>query len=380
MNTIFLQFANKMRIAGEDFLGLGNGFSDTFDLCNKYGDFVWFEQEHAKLSDKSEPWCLQTSPPIKTGRIFASAINIVNLFQLYVWAKNYPGIDFIIGGPIVCSKAFVLKEELPRNMMLTDQTVEEFFGFPDFYFDWKLEPPKAERIAFAYTIDTSCYWGKCTFCGPHSLCRKRVRPKLNFEFRDLDFNGGMHIRLNSPSFPPSKMVFLENLPEKDNICYNVLMRPSRAESERFASFLLQNRRHRFVVGLGIEFPSNRMLSIMNKGITTYEMIEAINLLCETSANVILTGILGFNSLEETDLTDLEFFYSQLPKKYKLILYKLKHVANKDIHATGEPENNIQIGPFYLGYTPKLDVKQIELNRLAEEIILKHASKVVNYYE
>jgi hypothetical protein len=215
MNKYFLQFANTLKLHNDSYLALGNGFSDTWDFCKQKGDLIWVKQKYTRwISSESINFCKQNNLPFNKGHVYVSSINIMNMYQIYNWAKRYPDITFIVGGPAVCTNLFTLTEKLPNNIILTKKTVEEYFEIENFSYHWKLEPPNFESdgIAFAYTIDTQCYWGKCIFCGPHAMCVKRKRKNINFEFGEILYKKKMFIRLHSPSMSIKNIRLLKHLP------------------------------------------------------------------------------------------------------------------------------------------------------------------------
>lgn len=385
-DVYFLQFANKMKIHGNDYLALGNGFSDTLDLCKERGDIVWVEQDQAHgYEEKSIKLCWKRKCPIEKGIVYVSAITLLNLYQIYIWAKTKSKVNFIVGGPAVCSSIFRLEKELPHNMVITTETVEERFGVKDFSYQWKLEPPKinSEGIAFAYTIDTQCYWSKCIFCGPHSSCTRRVRPSFNFEFKNLEYSDLVFIRLNTPSFSSKNILKLRNLPNRDNFKYNLLIRGTRNESQAMKTLIeTTGGKLKFVVGVGIEFPSDRMYSYVNKGIKLKEMIESIKTLSNLeNVTLILTAILGWNNLTDIDIVELEKFLNEIKGQNinKIILHRLRYPHNREIHNNGKVLKETRIDPFYTGYFPKLEQIQEVLNYKAR-VLFHRFQKVVDRYE
>ena len=156
-DTLFVQFYSKrITVPIQPVWGINNGFSDTYDLCKSKGDFLWVlhdsNYERIKL-------------PIKKGKIFVSASMINEIHLSYIWAKRYPDIDFIVGGPAVSSGTYT-KDSLPKNLVFTEKSVEQFFGAPDFSYEWKLELPKQVlqddlEIFYTYSITNKCYWNKC---------------------------------------------------------------------------------------------------------------------------------------------------------------------------------------------------------------------------
>lgn len=386
MNRYFLQFANKMSIHKNSFLGLGNGFSDTWDYCESIGDFIWVTQNYtSRITSRGTEECLMNKCPIENGVAYVSAINIMNMYQLYIWAKTNQNVKFIIGGPAVCTNLFSLKFPLPENMILVNESVEDFFGIDNFSYEWKLVPPKTdlEGIAFSYTIDTECYWGKCIFCGPHSSCTVRKRPENKFEFKDLNYKKDIFVRINTPSISPKQIRTLRSLPKFENIEYNLLIRGNEPESDEMEKLVKSTGgKLRFFLGVGIEFPSDRMYSYTNKGIKLNEIKRSIKKLSNLeNVTLTLTTILGWDNLIESDILELEKFLDEIKndKIQKIIIHRLKYPHMRKIHNSGKILEEVCVGPFYLGYFPKINRKQRKLNLKARKLF--HClDNVVDYYE
>ena len=232
-DTLFIQFYNKTK---GPYFDLCNGFSDTYDLCKSKGDLYWTEHE----SD-SKKWYLDETYsnrelPINKGTVYISAIYMNHLYQSYVWAKEYPNIRFLVGGPMAAERRIDVKgwnplyvtidsyNMLPSNLEITGKSVEDWFEVLNFSGKWKLDVPEFvpddSKVYFSYTLDNGCYWAKCIFCNIalHASDLFRKRKDMKFEFRDIEHNGTKIVRLNTGSITiPYIREVLPELPCRDDM-------------------------------------------------------------------------------------------------------------------------------------------------------------------
>jgi hypothetical protein len=288
-NTLFIQFFNQTKSGYYD---LSNGFSDAYDLCRSQGNFYWVEHEPDNNKWYEEATYQGRALPIKKGRVIIRASYINHLYQAYTCAKQYPDIEFTVGGPVASERCasdvgwnsvhFKVEGDLPRNLTLTGKSVEALFGQPDFSGTWKLDVPEQvpdnSRIYFSYTLENMCYWKKCPFCSiaQHAPETFRKRKKFDLEFKNLDYNGHKIVRLNTGSITPHDIrKLLPSVPVNNDIEYRFFMRTARAENKALKD-VLDSAGDCFpdcTIGFVIEFPSNRMWHYLNKGTSMEEDLK-----------------------------------------------------------------------------------------------------------
>ncbi|MBW2633674.1 MAG: hypothetical protein JRE14_06025, partial [Deltaproteobacteria bacterium] len=100
-DTLFLQFYNQIKGAYYD---LCNGYSDTYDLCRSKGDFFWTEHETDRTKWHDDTTYTSRQLPIDKGTVYISAIYVNHLYQAYMWARAYPNIKFVVGGPVAAER------------------------------------------------------------------------------------------------------------------------------------------------------------------------------------------------------------------------------------------------------------------------------------
>jgi len=389
-DTLFVQFYNKTK---GGYFDLCNGFSDTYDLCKSKGDFYWVEHEVDRKKWFLDETYANRKLPINKGTVYISAIYTNHLYQSYVWAKEYPNIRFIVGGPVAAERRIDAKgwnplyfaidsyKVLPSNLKITGKSVEGWFGVVNFSGKWKLDVPEFVpddgKIYFSYTLDNGCYWSKCIFCNIalHAKDLFRKRKDMNFEFQDIKHNGTKIVRLNTGSITiPYIREVLPALPCGDDMEYRLFMRPAKAENKALQE-ALHNRRGEFphcVLGFGIEFPSNRMLRYIDKGCNTDEILEFLSLCRSNRIRVNANLILGWDNLIEDDIREVESFMERVPEN-SITTVQLRWLfahPHTKVHDTYKGEG-ITLGPFYEGFHTEISEKQKELNKGAGDIISQY---------
>ncbi len=393
-DVLFVQFLSRSR---RGYWDLANGFSDTHDLCKTMGDFYWVPHEPESEKWYEEETYTSRELPIDRGVVYVSVSYINHLYQAYTWAKMYPKIDFVVGGPVAAARGcgteaweplyFAMREDaqLPPNLTITGQSVEKVFGVSDFSGRWCLDVPhdhvdSGDPVYISYTLDNGCYWGRCIYCNikeaPSELFRRRKR--AGFEFAELSHPGKKIIRLNTGSVTPKYIrEVLANLPVRSDLEYRTFMRCSRAENLALDDVFGRKKANppELTMGIGIEFPSDRMLAYMDKGITNDDILETLGLCGRYGIRVNGNMILGWGNLLEEDLRDMERFFGQMPEDALTSvqlrwLYAHPHTVIHEQYR-GEPEF---LGPFYLGFRAEISEGQKRLNGEAVRIIREFAPK------
>jgi hypothetical protein len=391
-DTLFLQFYNQIK---GSYFDLCNGFSDTHDLCRSKGEFYWTQHEVDGSKWYDEEIYVHRKLPISRGTVYISAVYLNHLYQSYVWAREYPHIQFVVGGPVTAERScsddawnpvyFQLAPHmsLPGNLKITGMSVEDWFHVPNFSGQWKLMIPEnvdaSSPIYFSYTLDNRCYWSKCIYCNIalHAGEHFRQRKELNFEFADVTHKGAKIVRLNTGSLTPAHIrKLLPRLPRGDDLEYRLFMRPARPENDALKDMIarIQGPLPSMTLGLGIEFPSDRMLKYAGKGFSKEEILESLAICRDHGIRANGNVMLGWNNLIKEDLDNLRDFMERVPAGSMAtiqIRWLFAHPYT-EIHETcsGEP---IHLGPFYLGFRTEVDDVQRALNREAADIIDEFSS-------
>jgi radical SAM superfamily enzyme YgiQ (UPF0313 family) len=152
------------------------------------------------------------------------------------------------------------------------------------------------------------------------------------------------------------------------------MRPAKAENEALLEVLSHwgDDIPKIMFGIGMEFPSDRMLRYTCKGFSSEEMLETLKICVTHGIRINVNFILGWNNLLEKDIEELKNFMKRMPEGSVAnvqIRWLFAHPHTK-IHDTYEGKP-IKLGPFYLGFHAKVNEEQMALNKHAGEIISEY---------
>lgn len=389
-NVLFVQFYGKWKVY-DDYhcIGVSNGFSDTYDLCNNKGDFLWVNHEcDSQLYSQDEiiERCKQSELPISKGTIYISSTTTTHQYQSYLWAKKYPNIKFIVGGPAIVTKTSIYdKDKIPKNLIFTENSVEQIFNVPDFSYEWKLKFPKEliekdQPLYPCYTITNHCYWGKCIFC-KYSVKNIRKRKNFDFQFKD-NLDKIRSIFLYAPTMPLKTLKHIIPKLPKNKLKYSMFLRTGKKENEILREILnlckngegppVENIRFQ----LGVEFPGNRMLKYMNKGTTTTNILETLNIIKEYKTRYHISFILGWPNLTNKDVDEVEQFVNKAPRfpynddpfVYARIWMLLLR-PRTPVYNMFEKNKDIFVGPFYVGNGVRLTKEQVIMNNKVRNLLL-----------
>jgi len=392
----FLQYTTLLQDEyKKDYFTLTNGFSDTYKMCKEMGEFIWMDQSSDLLYDRSELIKKFNGEefPISEGTVYISAMQVFHVYQAYKWAQNFKHVKFVVGGPAVdCGFLNFSGIVLPDNVVLTDQSVERYFDVEDFSSEWGLDVPNHivgdKDLLFTYGLDNNCYWGKCAFCKyPQQPYKNRIRKNVKFEFKHVKPGTKKHIWLQSHCLTPKRIKsIIPNLPVQDDIDYILFVRGNAAERKALES--IRDCGFDFTklkIYMGVEFPSARMLKWMNKGVTPDEFVSFLNLIGDMKINTIISYILGWNNLIESDIEEVKEFMTKLPKHNLTVqkLFLLTVGENTQLHKIFKEKETlvpITCGPFNLGYNLKINEEQQKLNERVRKIINENQYYTFDRYE
>lgn len=397
MDTLFIQFYSRVentnpRFKGHSIYEVCNGFSDTWDYCKTKGDFLWVNhgkqpRTHGHLITEN----FKTELPITKGTVYVSAYYFSQMCQIMEWAKQYPNVTFIAGGPSSNPRTFFADYRLfPNNMVLMNKTVEEYFGIPNFSYPWKLELPDEDHkmtLMYTYNIRSSCYWGKCTFCNFSQ--GSRIRKNLKFEFLDVKYDGFQRVALYNPSTTGNELKKIyADLGYKKNIRYDIFIRGNKTEREALKEILKTKKTDfpqvKFM--LGVDFPSDRMLKVMNKNATVEGILETIDIISNFPPDVTqlqFPFIAGWDNLTQQDVDDMEIFLTKLPYDKMNISFGLTMISARPytyVFDNYKKKKELHWGPFYYGYEPLISDNQIELSKQVANLLYNTGKTVFDYYK
>lgn len=380
IDTIFVQFTTRS-LHKQTGLVLSNGFSHTYKECKNLGDFVWIPAERkAKL-------------PISKGTVYVSTFFPIHMFRTVELAARYPEINFVVGGPsswVEGKGAYYLDKGLSPNVDLRRGLVEkEIFNQPGQNKTWGIELPNnlenKGSITLGYTVNRTCYWGKCAFCGPKwtgGNCKEFQNTVDHLQLPEVD--NPWKVWLYTPCLRPQFIVNeLPKLKDKSKNCvYFTHVRADTSIVQAFRKMTQGNGdlSYLFVIA-GVEFPSKSMLKRVRKGIDLNSVVSLVKTLTSHNCEVKLSFMLGWNVLTADDVDAARRFAETIHT-----------VAGKKIRANvwhlmmGSPFSRIRdINPCrikkvergtlnklaYYRYIPILDKKQHEFNQEVLNIYHQH---------
>ncbi len=367
MNNTFIQFYSYY---DQPYCAdLCNGFSQTLDLCKSLGEVLWIKFDDEKFLE-----C-----PVKQGTVYISAWYVEHLYRVYLWANENPDIKFIVGGPMANPNETKIIGDLPSNLTIINDSIEKIFNIPEFSTPWKLEIPDNIKgvINLSYTIDNLCYWGKCIFCSLNEESYRclRERKVFNYEFQNITYNDKIIVRLGSSALTPFLLKKLMNeLPTFKNLkTYRAFVRMSKGTVDAFKSIKTFPK---IMFSTGFEFPNQRMWDFVKKGYNNKTTMSFLNVIKDKNLNLYGSLILGWNNLIKQDILDLENFMKEIPlgKGDSLKTHRLYATPNSTIFKNYEVARKDVLGPFYVGFYPKINKDQIKLNQEANEIFKHYCSE------
>lgn len=389
----FLQFITSLKNEKkEEYYSLTNGFSDAYSICKEIGEFIWIDQSSDQHYDRKhliEEFDKQDQKfPISAETVYISAMQIFHIYQAYRWAQHTKDTKFVVGGPAVDSGFLNFDGvEKPLNLELSNISVEQYFGNEDFSGEWGLDvkAPKEKPILFTYSLDNYCYWGKCVFCKyPQQTCKMRIKNKPQFEFEHVAPERKKTIWLQTNCLTPKRIKqILPNLPNNENIEYIMFVRGTPAERRALEEISDITNFDRLNLYMGIEFPSDRMLSWIRKGVTCKDYIQFLKTTEKLNINMTMSYILGWDILQESDIDDVERFINQMPENnlnlQKIFLLTVAAKTELYNYCDKTKLKPITCGPFTVGYNLELNKEQALLNERVRKLILSNKYRTLDRY-
>ena len=385
----YLWIDNKWKIDDTKLMLLGNSFSHVYNECKERGDIVWVRYDVGGTVDevlsknKNIPF-----PDPSVDIAYVSAFFVSNLNQVYLWSLSYPNIDFIVGGPAV---RFINPNSIPevKNLRFSNLSLEEYFKFKEW--NWKIDIPeenvKCSRISSA-PINIQCYWNKCIFCSYNikDEVDKSYFPSIESISNLPKFNSPLTIHFNIPCLNKNMLHNLISLSEIDNesLLFGIFLRADDFIIDEMERILPKMKNlHRFKIIVGLEFPSQRMIKVINKGITLENYIRFSKLL--ESYNIYTYSVcqFGWNNLIDEDVKEAEYWIDRMSNKTIISLRQLtalhkSRLYNEDYF--NEERRHITVGKFYCGYVPILSKKQFDLNKAVVDLFFqKKMSRIIDTY-
>jgi len=308
-DTLFIQFFDELAEhnlkSGTDrnWYSLHNGFSFVSDEANP----VWVQ------IDKLSPYSRDVKLPYIAKKVYCSVFFWNEINVVMEWALQYPEIQFIIGGPAVYPFGCTFNMQPPKNVTIMRDLAETIFGREPSPKTWKINLPAFKKpldIAYSFFISDNCYWGKCSFCR-HQFYKGCVPKQRTYDLKTLENAPGGGVFLATDCLLPSDYYILEQLNYDDKF-YKVFIKAGNVENLKMKEVfpnITNPKKLKFIIG--VEFPSNKILSNINKGCTKEQLVDLINFISSCGSLVVLSYIIGWRDLEESDIEEASEFFSKI---------------------------------------------------------------------
>lgn len=357
----FYRFAPGVVRPDKWFYVLNNGFSYIENEINS--NITW---QRCVRKDEPQDEFPDDVPGFipKAETVYVSCWYWFNILTVCDWARTYPDVKFVIGGPAIWptyTANYITEKEWPKNVELKFGLAEQLIGRPVDLNSWTLQsfPLKDHKWVFSYHLDNDCYWAKCSFC--NYAGREWPKDPRGYDLKPLhDALAGSVVYLVTMSLRPSMVSILTELNWDKFYC--VYIRGDKSCYDAVANVgPLVSHPGNVALMCGIEFPSNRMLARMGKGVTIEELANFINLSRKLGFRMRLSYICGWPDLEEEDLTDAAKFFSMIEDKNDTgIFHSCRRLVVRDDRYKME-RVPIIYDKLAVGYFLKLSQKQKDLD-------------------
>jgi hypothetical protein len=338
-------------------LFLKNGFSSVWNVIKNKGKMLWIDPTNKFY-------------PSVEGTVYISCGFDTEFKYVETLIKENKNVKFIVGGPAVNYLDFHVDSE---NFTSDKRNMFEILGIKPSEKTWNLVLPNLRdidklEIYYNYSLSygNKCYWGKCKFCNRDY----GIDADVDADQIPIIKPNRNTIWLNKLSVTPRDILTLfQNL--KKESYYTFFIRGDREILKALNEKGIPHDRFRPIIG--IEFPSNRMYDIMNKGIDVDSAIEVMKYFIERKCHVKITVIHGWNNLIKDDVKSIEYFLSKL-EKYKDKISCLNHWLFAHSKEDETIPHTSKYGKTY--YIYRLSDKQRQLN---DEVLKMYKSFFKLYY-
>ena len=257
--------------------------------------------------------------PVSSGVVYVSCWFIKDIDTVLYWKYNNPQLRIIIGGPISLQP----NEQLRNKIEFLSGSAETVLFNGEI--KWGLEIPvefinKDVRYTFSLTEEIlsskyhkGCYWGKCTYC---SRQVNNVKYRCANSVPIIEHPKHKYIWINARSIEPRTLKRLyPTFENRTDVTYSTYCRADSGSTKALVCAInnLKVDPKFLEFHVGIEFPSNHMLKIMNKGITKEQYLEFIKVANENKINLHFTFMLNWPEVTENDVKEVYAWLNDLTK-------------------------------------------------------------------
>ena len=248
--------------------------------------------------------------------VFVSCLTIEDVVLTFLVADKFKEKGFLIGGTgsryVYSIKKRGYNFDCPPNVEITPYKLSNYFILrkPKFRVPKDLD---TKKFNFIYGVDTPCSWQKCKFCTDTFKCfgKKIYETDICYfapTFPSNLFADYISITISTPNVTEdifSKLVNVFNGMLND-VRFFVFI---RADVDIDSIIMSGIDMKRFTFWIGLEFPGDRILSVINKGVTTEQYLRLAEKLTNSGATVIFGVIIGWPFIINNDVKEAEIFLS-----------------------------------------------------------------------
>ena len=330
----------------DNILRLRNSFSSVWSVIKNRGEIIWIDPTKNIFPDVN-------------GTVYISCTFEQDLDYTKKWVSLRPDVEFIVGGPAVIYMQY--NSNIP-NLKTDNRQMFEVLGVEPTKDLWGISIPITipdhMYVYYNYSLafGNQCYWGKCNFC------RTETRKETTVDVERIPILKPYHnvIWLNQQAITPRNILNLFPNFSEESI-YSFYLRADHSVQNTLNKVPINNSLRPMI---GVEFPSDRMLKLMNKGIDTETLLNTVLLFLQNGCHVILTIIHAWPNLDESDVRSVEYFLNKIEPFKKQI-----NCVNHWLFTHEKEDNTIpcmtKYGKPY--YIYKLSKEQEDLNNKVLEL-------------
>jgi hypothetical protein len=281
-------------------LEIHNGFSFIHHLIGGDHIFITTKDEPGDVKERLKGY----------ERIYAST----SFHPESEYLKNVVDERWVIGGPSITTKASLnYWKMILGRVTIIDKPFESLLGeeisstYTE-YWNELVEKFSPKLIRFSAVCDKRCYWNKCSFCALRY--NHKDTPSERLFGRDVDVVlkqlpeytdkiASCYIACNAVS-PMVLNQLINSKHRKSNYVYHVQVR-----FDREVKMILEQADdlHNFEMGVGLEFPSQTAINMLNKGLELDVELETLKIASAKGAKIQLYIMVDSPMLNEKTFTE-----------------------------------------------------------------------------
>ena len=317
--TLFIEFYYKH---GKSIL-LNNGFSSCHNLCN---NMVSIE-----IKGMDPQFSLNSLRNVigNYKQIFITSSHTWEIFLVHTIAKEFPLINFTIGGPGPISFCGLKIPSFPPldNLKISSESLEIIFPKTFSKREWGINLPEIVKNNDIDSINLlmcnttrPCNWGKCKFCSINSFfshinsTKDQLPNYSNYIPESLIDSKEIIISAGYPDTTLEELRKLVPIINNDKrITFYFAMKALKPNKLKEFKNIIKTiiNPERLSISIGVEFFSNKMLKHINKGVTVDDCINTINLINYFKIKLRINIIFGWNNLTIADVNEFKNCLSKI---------------------------------------------------------------------